>query len=113
MSSVLLCHAITKQMKDLLEGKEDRDFKIESIEDLLEKREQLLSSILPPFNLEEQRLGEEMVLWNIQIDHKLLLLKVDVKRDMNGLTKTKTSVQRYTNPYESLQTDGMFYDKRN
>ena len=113
MSFVLQCHELTKQLKDLLEGQEERDSKIESIEVLLSKREQLLPSITPPYSLEEQRMGREIVLWNKQIDQKLAGLKIDIKRDMNGVSKTKTTVQKYTNPYKSMQTDGMFYDKRN
>ena len=113
MSAVLECHDITNQLKVLLDGEGERDSKIESIESLLNQRELLLSSITPPYSLEEQRLGKEIVLWNKQIDQKLIGLKIDIKRDMNGVSKTKTTVQRYTNPYEAMQTDGMFYDKRN
>ncbi|MGG4548798.1 flagellar protein FliT [Rossellomorea marisflavi] len=113
MSAVLECHGITKQLKALLEGEEDRDTKINTIDSLLVEREQLLPSITPPYSLEEQRMGREIVLWNKQIDQKLAGLKIDIKRDINGVSKTKTTVQRYTNPYESMQTDGMFYDKRN
>ncbi|MEW4307897.1 flagellar protein FliT [Rossellomorea marisflavi] len=113
MNAVLECHDITNQLKALLDGEGERDSKIESIENLLNQRELLLSSITPPYSLEEQRLGKEIVLWNKQIDQKLAGLKIDIKRDMNGVSKTKTTVQRYTNPYESMQTDGMFYDKRN
>lgn len=113
MGAVHQCHDITNQLKVLLDGEGERDSKIESIENLLNQRELLLSSITPPYSLEEQRLGKEIVLWNKQIDQKLIGLKIDIKRDMNGVSKTKTTVQRYTNPYESMQTDGMFYDKRN
>ncbi|GLI86548.1 hypothetical protein ANABIO32_43630 [Rossellomorea marisflavi] len=113
MSAVLECHKITKRLKALLDGEGDRESKINSIDSLLVEREQLLPSITPPYSLEEQRLGREIVLWNKQIDQKLAGLKIDIKRDMNGVSKTKTTVKKYTNPYESMQTDGMFYDKRN
>ncbi|WP_370295151.1 flagellar protein FliT [Rossellomorea marisflavi] len=113
MGAVHQCHDITNQLKVLLDGEGERDSKIESIENLLNQREPLLSSITPPYSLEEQSLGKEIVFWNKQIDQKLVELKIDIKRDMNGVSKTKTTVQRYTNPYESMQTDGMFYDKRN
>ncbi|WP_175990245.1 flagellar protein FliT [Bacillus sp. Marseille-Q1617] len=114
MSSVLLCHSITKQLKEAIDGvsSENRDSVIESIEKLLVERQSLLGSIKPPFSTDEQVLGREMMAWNQEIDRKLMLLRTEIKRDMNGLSKKKTSAQRYTNPYQSLQHDGMFYDKK-
>jgi flagellar protein FliT len=114
MSSVLLCHSITKQLKEAVDGLSDgnRESVIGKIEKLLEERQSLLSSIKPPFSEDEQLLGKEMINCNQVIDRKLILLRTEIKRDMNGLTKKKSSAQRYTNPYQSLQHDGMFYDKK-
>ncbi|WP_226676378.1 flagellar protein FliT [Rossellomorea aquimaris] len=114
MSSVLLCYAITKQLKEALEqvNDENRESTIEEVESLIEKRQSLLSTIKPPYSQEEQGLGKQMIAWNQQIDRQLAQLRLQIKRDMNGLTKKKTSVQKYSNPYESLQYDGMFYDKK-
>jgi flagellar protein FliT len=114
MSSVILCHSITKQLKEAVEevAAGNRDSVIEKIEKLLTERQSLLGSIKPPFTEEEQVLGRQMMAWNQEIDRKLILLRTEIKRDMNGLTKKKTSAQKYTNPYENLQHDGMFYDKK-
>ncbi|MGG4169109.1 flagellar protein FliT [Rossellomorea vietnamensis] len=114
MSSVLLCYTITKQLKEALEqvNDENRETTIEEVESLLEKRQGLLSDIKPPYTQDEQALGKQMIAWNGQIDRQLAQLRLQIKRDMNGLTKKKTSVQKYSNPYESLQYDGMFYDKK-
>ncbi|MGG1630246.1 flagellar protein FliT [Rossellomorea sp. NRS-1567] len=114
MSSVLLCYTITKQLKEALEQvtDENRESTIEEVESLLEKRQSLLGNIKPPYTQEEQELGKQMIAWNGLIDRQLAQLRLQIKRDMNGLTKKKTSVQKYSNPYESLQYDGMFYDKK-
>ncbi|MCA1065186.1 flagellar protein FliT [Rossellomorea aquimaris] len=114
MSSVLLCYTITKQLKEVMDqvNSENRDASIEEIQSLLEKRQSILGTIKPPYTQEEQLLGKEMTEWNQQIDRQLAQLRLEIKRDMNGLTKKKTSVQKYSNPYESLQYDGMFYDKK-
>lgn len=114
MSSVLLCYTITKQLKQALEqvNDENRESTIEEVEALLEKRQSVLGTIKPPYSQEEQELGKQMIAWNGQIDRQLAQLRLQIKRDMNGLTKKKTSVQKYSNPYESLQYDGMFYDKK-
>ncbi|MGD6848908.1 flagellar protein FliT [Rossellomorea aquimaris] len=114
MSSVLLCYTITKQLKQALEQAtdENRESTIEEVESLLEKRQSVLGTINPPYTQDEQELGKQMIAWNQQIDRQLAQLRLEIKRDMNGLTKKKTSVQKYSNPYESLQYDGMFYDKK-
>jgi flagellar protein FliT len=114
MSSVLFCYTITKQLKEALEQVDDekREVTIEEVESLLEKRQSVLGTIKPPYTQEEQELGKQMIAWNQQIDRQLAQLRLEIKRDMNGLTKKKTSVQKYSNPYESLQYDGMFYDKK-
>ncbi|WP_149156499.1 flagellar protein FliT [Bacillus sp. CH30_1T] len=114
MNSVLLCYTITKQLKEALEQVTDvnREATIEEVESLLEKRQSVLGTIKPPYTQDEQELGKQMIAWNRQIDRQLAQLRLEIKRDMNGLTKKKTSVQKYSNPYESLQYDGMFYDKK-
>ncbi|TYS89293.1 flagellar protein FliT [Rossellomorea aquimaris] len=114
MSSVLLCYTITKQLKQALEQAtdENRESTIEEVESLLEKRQSVLGTINPPYTQDEQELGKQMIAWNQQIDRQLAQLRLEIKRDMNGLTKKKTSVQKYSNPYEYLQYDGMFYDKK-
>lgn len=114
MSSVLLCYTITKQLKEALEqvNDENRESTIEEVESLLEKRQSVLGTIKPPYTQDEQELGKQMTAWNQQIDRLLSQLRLEIKRDMNGLTKKKTSVQKYSNPYVSLQYDGMFYDKK-
>jgi flagellar protein FliT len=114
MSTVMLCHSITKQLKEAVDEAEtgNRDYVIEKIDNLLTERHSLLGSIQPPFTEDEQVLGKQMMAWNQEIDRKLILLRTEIKRDMNGLTKKKISAQKYTNPYENLQHDGMFYDKK-
>jgi flagellar protein FliT len=114
MSTVMLCHTITKQLKEAVDevAAGNRDSVIEKIEKLLTERQSLLGSIQPPFTEDEQALGKQMMAWNQEIARKLILLRTEIKRDMNGLTKKKTSAQKYTNPYENMQHDGMFYDKK-
>jgi flagellar protein FliT len=114
MSSVRLCHSVTKQLHTAVNGitDENREAVIGKIEKLLEERQVLLENIRPPFTSEEHVLGKQMMEWNQVIDRTLISLRNDIKRDMNGLTKKKTTVQRYSNPYENMQHDGMFYDKK-
>ncbi|UXH43442.1 flagellar assembly protein FliT [Rossellomorea vietnamensis] len=114
MSSVRLCHSITRQLYETVSGVDDdnREAIIGKIEKMLEERQILLEGIRPPFSAEEYLMGKQMMEWNRAIDRTLIGLRNDIKRDMNGLTKKKTNVKRYANPYENMQHDGMFYDKK-
>ncbi|MGG3738378.1 flagellar protein FliT [Aeribacillus pallidus] len=114
MSVVQQSLEVTKQLLHVLqtmEGK-DRDEVIQSIQKLLNKRQALLPSIQPPFSEEEIELGQELVRINQQIEPLLKQLQMDIQKDRNSFEKRKQSVKKYRNPYESLQFDGMFYDKR-
>ncbi|MGM0841676.1 MAG: flagellar protein FliT [Bacillota bacterium] len=114
MSYVRLCHSITRQLYATVSGEDEdnREAVIGEIEKLLEERQILLEKIQPPFSDDEHLMGKQMMEWNIAIDRTLIGLRNDIKRDMNGLTKKKTNVKRYANPYENMQHDGMFYDKK-
>ncbi|TKC17045.1 flagellar protein FliT [Robertmurraya kyonggiensis] len=115
MTVVKACYEVTQQLFQAVQAvkTENRDEAIKEIELLLEKRETFLPSIQPPFSSEDKKLGQEMILMNREIDAKLKLIRSYVQRDINGLNKKKTSMKKYTNPYESVNFDGMFYDKRN
>ena len=100
-------------MIDLLQqDKLDRDVQIEKIQDLLDQREELLKSIQPPFSQQEQELGKQLVELNQQVEQLLQKQKLEIQQDLKQLHTQKKSNQKYTNPYESLAIDGIFYDKR-
>jgi flagellar protein FliT len=115
MTAVQRCYDLTKELLQGVQSinDENRDDIISQIEGLLEKRQIILEQIKPPFSKEENALGKEMAKMNRALDTKLKLISSEIKRDMNGLNKKKTSAKKYTNPYESVNFDGMFYDKRN
>ena len=50
---------------------------------------------------------------NQEIEERLHKLSQSVKEDLREVGLKKQSMGKYSNPYESLQTDGVFYDKRN
>ncbi|MGE6257356.1 flagellar protein FliT [Heyndrickxia sporothermodurans] len=114
MSVVQECYNLTEKLvTDLqLESEKERDVLIAEVTEILEKREQLLPLIKPPFSNEEMLLGTKLVELN-KILHLLLNKeKQHIQKDINGLSKKKISMNKYINPYQSMQTDGYFYDKR-
>lgn len=102
----------TNQLISVLETEPDRDRKIEMIESLLEKREQSMARIHPPFSESEQVLGKRVLKLNQKVSILLEKQKVDIQRDLKQLSVKKESTNKYVNPYQSLSTDGMFYDKK-
>lgn len=95
------------------ESKENREEQIERINKLLEDRQNLLDKLQPPFNEEENKLGQQMVQLNKVIDSQLQKIFADIKMDIKELKVKRAKSTKYSNPYESLSTDGMFFDKRN
>ena len=89
----------------------DRDVRIEKIQSLLDQREELLKSIQPPFSQQEKELGKQLV----ELDQQVKQLFGNKNRHSARSQKCpmkKESNQKYTNPYESMPVDGLFYDKQ-
>lgn len=97
----------------VLENSQDRDQSIEQIQGLLEKRDTALADIQPPFSEEEEKLGRQLVGLNKRVLTLLEQEKKAIQVDIKQLRVKKTSTNKYVNPYQSLATDGVFYDKRN
>ncbi|MGD7006887.1 flagellar protein FliT [Metabacillus sp. 84] len=115
MSSVADVHSLTQQLLNLLDQsseKDERDPLIEQIDVKLNEREAIMKQLAPPFSVKEQELLQELNRWNKQIIQKMTAIKTFIQADMQRLKKTKDGANKYVNPYQSVQTDGMFYDKR-
>lgn len=107
-------HDISTELLTVLQDQKiaDRDERIDRIMQLLDQREELLSQIQPPFSDEEIQLGRQSMILNQHLDQLLLLQKQEIQRDIKELNQKKKTSNKYTNPYENLSTDGMFYDKK-
>ncbi|MGF2617922.1 flagellar protein FliT [Rossellomorea vietnamensis] len=114
MSRVQECYAITEKLSALIKSPYEtkRDEVIAEIEALLDQRQSALAEMKGPYSEEEKELGKQILAWNSEIERGLANLRNDIKRNMNSVEKKKTSAKKYTNPYESMQFDGMFYDKK-
>ncbi|CAM3951883.1 flagellar protein FliT [Mesobacillus thioparans] len=113
MSVVIQFHHLTTELIQLLEDRGiDRDDKITRVEELLVKRETLIGDIHPPYSPEEMEIGKKLNQLNGRLSQLLKLEKAAVQKDIKDLQNKKESNTKYVNPYQSLATDGMFYDKR-
>ncbi|MGG3841783.1 flagellar protein FliT [Anoxybacillus kestanbolensis] len=106
---------ITKAMVELLREpveKDGRDAVIEQIEQLLEKREQLLQHLPNVLTDEQKQTGKELLMLDREANELLHQLKQQIQQDLKQMKQTKEAAHRYHDLYEPLSIDGMFYDKR-
>ena len=114
MEAIQALHEATQQLIELLQQNHlDRDVRIERIQSLLDQREELLKSIQPPFTQQEKELGKQLVELDQSVNQLLQKQKREIQQDLKRLHMKKESNQKYTNPYESMPVDGLFYDKQN
>jgi flagellar protein FliT len=114
VSALTQFHEVTSKLIEILEKRTgiDRDEKISLVEGLLEKREALVPEIVAPYTEEEKLLGAKIVELNKTLTRLLSIEKILIQKDIKDLTHKKESNNKYTNPYQSLETDGMFLDKK-
>jgi flagellar protein FliT len=114
MDSLQKVYDVTMELLDVLESnaENDREKKIETIHRLLDEREQQIKAIQPPFSEEEQVLGRKLIEQNQKVDEFLQKQKREIQFNIKQLSVKKKSSRQYTNPYENMSIDGMFYDKR-
>jgi len=116
MSQLQELHDVTSVLYDLVKQSptfDERDEVLEKIHDLLDKREELLNQIDGPYSDDEKRLGKEVIHMNETIESEIQRLMKQLKTDMARVRKQKNSNQKYTNPYQNLNSyDGMFLDKK-
>lgn len=112
MGSLNQYYDFSAQLIDVLKNEKDVDKKIEQINTLLDKRQSLLIEISPPFSQAELEVGSMLMKMEKIINELLSNEKLAILKDIKNLSLTKESSQKYLNPYQSLSTDGIFYDKR-
>ncbi|WP_026580989.1 flagellar protein FliT [Bacillus sp. J33] len=113
MSSVLSFHDATLELIAVLENQQlDRDTKISGIQTLLEKRQQAMANMAPPYSDAEKELGAKLLQLNEKATQLMKREKLFIQKDIKDLSIKKESSNKYINPYQSMATDGMFYDKR-
>ncbi|BAD77397.1 flagellar protein [Geobacillus kaustophilus HTA426] len=112
-------HDVWLVTKELLEAtalpwpSEEREERLAAVDRLLLEREELLRKLRPPYSEEEQELGREIIVWNQEIEARLLRVCEEIRRDLRMTGAKRQANARYVHPYEQpLSFDGMFYDKR-
>lgn len=113
MSSVQTFYDATQKLIALLEDTGlDRDAKISQVECLLENRQQAMAGMADPYSDAEKDLGARLISLNAKVTQLMTREKLFIQKDIKDLSVKKESTGKYANPYQSIATDGMFYDKR-
>lgn len=104
----------TEQLVLILDerAEDKRDAIIAQIEELLNQREVLQSSILEPFTEEEMTFGQALLPLEKILQAKLKVYMKDIRLDISDQQKKKVSVHAYMDPYNQVYRDGTFYDKK-
>jgi flagellar protein FliT len=115
MSAVKILLEITKNLHDHVSSglpKEDREPYIERLNELLEQRQVIMDKMPESYSTEEQRMGRMIVKLNDTIEPLLTLQFDQIKQNLTLMKKKKEKNVQYTNPYQSVSSDGMFFDKK-
>lgn len=112
MSSLEHFYEVTLKLVEVLENHQDRDEKINLVEQMLAERDDLLKDIRRPVP-EEVEIADKVLMLNQKLDLLLLKEKTKIQKDLKDLKQRKENSHKYQNPYASVSIDGMFYDKRN
>ncbi|SFC24279.1 flagellar protein FliT [Bacillus sp. OV322] len=114
MEALFAYHTLSLKLIGLLEEApaHERDEKIAGIQELLNQRDEVMKHISPPFSSADQELGRKLKVLDARVIQLLNEQKAIIQKDLKQLSAKKESSRKYVNPYQSLATDGMFYDKR-
>ncbi|UOQ45735.1 flagellar protein FliT [Halobacillus salinarum] len=86
---------------------------IERVNDILDERSILMKELAQVQSAEERDMKEQVLAKEPELTARLDVLFRELKTEMRNVKKTKSSNQRYTNPYRSVSSyDGMFLDHR-
>lgn len=107
---------VTESLKELVNQPilaKNREEKTTALNELLEKRADILQTITPPYTEKEQEIGKKLLLTDAEIQGKLGTIFLDLKMEMRTVKKQKTLNKQYTDPYSNVASnDGSYWDKK-
>jgi len=116
MNRVQTLYDLSEELRELLNKEitdKNRAEIIEETNELVEKREEYINALQPPYTNEEKDLGKKLIPLNTDIQEKMQKLYEALKLEMKNVRKQKKSNRSYVNPYASVRyTDGMFMDSK-
>ena len=106
------CYYITKELFE--KSKISVDYSDEQYNELvilLSEREELLSTLNPPFSESERLLGTEIIELNKKVEKQINGIKNQIAEKIKSLNKREKYIDNYTG-YNGPSAYGYFYDKK-
>lgn len=93
-------------------SKNEREIRIEKIQDFLGERGSLLKEMTGPFTPEEMELGRQILADEKKIHALLRSIKLDIQKDFAAAKNIKKNAPKYINPYADIFTEGAYCEKK-
>lgn len=98
--------------KDLSED-EDRTEKINYVNTLLEKRQEYIQKLNPPYSDKQLQLGKQIMKMELEIKKDMHQIYKELRTKIIKMKEQKDSNRTYINPYKNMGTvDGMYVDDK-
>lgn len=112
MNRLQLFFDLTVQLVKLFQSEGDRHYRIIEVERLLILREEAIKHASAPLSDSEQELFQKCKQLNEHLNGLMNNEKQTIQKDMKELKTKKVSTNKYLNPYENYNPDGIFYDRK-
>lgn len=114
--SIEKVYHLTTRIDELLTNNKvvtNRETLIESINELIDQREQYIKQVTPPYTKKEREVGQTIVELNERISEAMTQLQKSIQLEIKQMKKTKQSSESYINPYKDVRmVDGMYLDQK-
>ena len=106
-------YELTEQLVQLSRIQPSRvtDEQYDEINELLEKRQQLMIDLQKPSNNEEQQMVNRLLEDSEELNRNLVGIKKHIQNNIQNLKKKKVSNKQYLG-YNTIGADSYFYDKK-
>jgi flagellar protein FliT len=112
VNGLQLFYDLTVQLIKLYQGEGEREERIEETNRLLISRDEAMTKVTTPTTDAERELLNKCRQLNDHLNGLMKQEKVQIQKDIKELSLKKESTNKYVNPYENFNPDGMFYDRK-
>ncbi|WP_066055936.1 hypothetical protein [Robertmurraya korlensis] len=112
MNGLGLFFDITVQLIKLYQSAGDRDERLKETERLLELREGAMRDATPPASEADRELVKKCMQLNDHLNALFTKERLNIQKDIKELKVKKVTTNKYVNPYENYNPDGVFYDRK-
>lgn len=112
MSIVDQLHDQTLKMAAEIAENPQSETLVEDFDAFLIERDELMRDIQHELTDQEKEKIREIIQTDQQMAKQLTVIQNGIKADIQAIQKKKTKQLNYQNPYQSITSDGVYYDKR-